>query len=219
MERNAEKLIQEKIRMSEQEPVAWKNEWVWSRVELPKKRKNKVFWYAAAAVIIGFTSIGFYWTSVKYNSDLMVQIELLESQLADIQLSAAPTEEIIANCVEEEPDKSAFVKPERQVQKSSISVAAIAIPVIEVQVNNIADQIEVSQAVAVAIIPDEEPEVNIVEKQPEIKPVIGRIPATSHYASQTNKKELKLLIFKPESQEARSDNNPKEYKILSARIN
>ncbi len=218
MEPEAEKIIQEKLRLLENTTVTWNKEWVWSRIETPVKRKIGIIWYAAASLVAGALTISIYLASLQYEVEMMDQISRLETlmdRIHNANITAATPEE---NCTQDLKESSTQQdtpnqKPNRvlsgrsEMIKTSISDASLEANLPELPF------IEIKQPTFVLA---NENSPLIIEHENTVKPIVGKLPVVQHSMAATKSKEIKITVFQSEDYKNGLMTDARDYKILTA---
>lgn len=217
MEHSAEKIIRDKILYSEQIDVSWNKEWVWSRIETPPLRKKLIFWYAAAAIVVGTISASVYWASLSKEHNLMTQLDRLESAIEQLAFSTTlPVAIVEQACADEAPISESNTSDHQTLVKNDPIQNQIT-----VTNNSIADQVlqPIDTTPLTITVSIKEPNLHLVEPLRVIKPIVGKIPDSQPALAAAKSKDFKIRVFQASDTHENSVVDNREYKLLTARFN
>lgn len=219
-----DEIIRNKIMQVEEVPVAWREEWVWSRIEKPEKRKPKLAYAIAASLAIALAAGLAFWQYQKSNQWTMAQMDNLESRLNQYTLSLNPSE---PDCKEsqEGPGNVTLSKsqpnhlPLLKLKKSPTLTAMRMQPSNQPRQQD-TPEIEISPEVFVLV---EEPQLEIADTQPhradsDIDPIIGFIPMHKMDDALTKSTRFRNRFHKSVTRNFKSEMKADHYAAVTARI-
>ena len=217
MELEAEKTIQEKIRMAEQANVTWNKEWVWSRIDTPVKHKTGFVWYAAAAVVAGLLTISLYWISMKYETNMMAQLNRLELLMDQLPQKTTSIEAVEEKCLEDAAI-AGYANTTADKKTDPLAKRIAVVNQTNGEIDSATNLIELPIINIQLPVPDLTSNDKLTKVEPEnrIRPIIGKIPNAQNSLASAKTKEIKIQIFQPEESQNSLMTDARDYKILTA---
>jgi hypothetical protein len=209
MEHDIEKIISQKIKAIEGQPIHWRKHEVWGRLEVHQKKVNRLWYYGIAASFLAIMFFG-------YKNDLSHQ-QSLEARIAyvDQALNQFESDETVFPSLQEYkvcPEPADIVRPlSRKILANKKSVLPH-------------DSISSAPLFNIALAQDTVVEnsilaenTNVVSANTKVKTIMGVIPTETQSISKIKKQKIKFRIFRIQKEESFADHIG-DTKLVVARI-
>ena len=219
MEHDIEKIIQEKVKIAEQKPVKWEKDGAWDKIstELRPKKKTRIFYYAAASLILATTLLIYSLQFVKQKgiNQKLKSLELAVANKVDERVDDQQT--FSQDCPEERHvvEQQKRTKPynkNRKVKEANPVVNSVT--EVEVREKLPLPQTQSEQETEQGSLSPYKP---IATKSHRVEPIIGVIIPQREAVTVVKEKKVKFHLFK--SSEEGIDKKEDDIKIIFARIN
>jgi hypothetical protein len=220
MEHDINKLIREKVRVVEGQPVSWQKERVWRMIHTERAPQSlrTVYYYAAASIVI-ILSVIFYVVQLENQKQLAFKIASLESVISDkFKLeeqdrarSGSFKAEVETIC----PKNIQYYATTQKIRFKQRQRMVDTLPEI------IQEVVEVQPEIAEVTIKDDKASERQEEITPEpkaIQAILGFIPKPQEVAVTSKVKKSKFSLFKNHD-EGYNTLFQEESRLLTARIN
>jgi hypothetical protein len=221
MELDLQKILSDKIRREEYNPIAWKKNEVWNHVGRGSKINRKpLFYYAAASLLLAAVLISYLLQSRVYTR-LNDRIRILEAAL-DQPINPSTLKSAIAFTAPEDcesvPARKTKNKPKRIIAKNNLTLINSS----TIQTNDAEDKPAVSDALIQQVsketsVPDAGSEA--IPLTPGIEVIIGFIPKIQERMVVQKLKKIRLRLLKGNERTAEVWPYEVDTKIITARIN